>query len=344
MSSNGEHILNVLLARIRTNSSVTATSIRMNDLTPEDVIILLMGPPKSGKTTFLEITAGTELAGRRNSEHPATSISAFKLVAPSFPGSIVLVNTPAFNNTDNLDMATLGIISDWVNQTYKRGILVSGLIYFHRISDPTMEGTPLSLRNWRVFEKICGNHFNKVVIATTMWGDVDAGEGERRSQDLQNFCRVRARGWSIQPFRRDHSTAADVLKAIVEDTMRQPLQLQREISDFRLSLKQTTAARALFLQLVVLGRRTEREMERFLVAMNMTDVGLQELADLEARYHKSAALLDQLVSRKDDLKETRGEKFQRFILRSLRLGTVVRFVRPSKDFEGAVVGEENLPL
>jgi hypothetical protein len=266
-----------------------------------------MGPPGSGKTTFLEITAGTKLEGRKKSEHPATSISAFKLSIPQVPGSMVLVNTPAFNNIGKRDLAILRMISDWVNQTYERGILVSGLIYFHKISDPEMKGTPL--RNWRAFEKICGDHFKKVVLLTTMWDRVDIGEGGRRSEDLQNFCKIKARGWLMQPFRRDHPNAADILTAIVQITTRQPLQLQREISDFHLSPNQTTAARALFFQLVDRARGTHQEIEKILVAMDKKNVDQREVAKMERKYRDLGTLLGQLVSRMNDLKETRWEHF-----------------------------------
>jgi hypothetical protein len=281
-----------------------------------------MGPPGSGKTTFLEITAGAELAGRKKSEHPATSISAFKLTVPPFPGSIVLVNTPAFNNTGKRDLAILRIISNWVNQTYKRGFLISGLIYFHRISDLEMKGTPL--RNWRAFEKICGDHFNKVVLSTTMWDDVDIEQGQKRTQELLNFCKVRARGWFMQPFLRDHKSAADVLTAIVEHTTRQPLQLQKEISDVRLSPKQTTAARALFFQLAVLARLTHQEIEQNLVAMNKRGVDPKEVVKLEGKYRDLTTLLGQLALRMNDLKETSWEHFESHILQFPVLGAFTR--------------------
>src|SRR6266571_2708615 len=131
---------------------------------------------------------------------------------------------------------------------YGKGILVSGLIYFHRISDATVEGTMKGtpLRNWRAFEKICGDHFNQVVLATTMRGDVDKNVGIGRVQELEDFWKAnKARGWSMQPFLRDRKSAADVLTPILEDATKRPLQLQREFSDFHLSLVQTSAARAL---------------------------------------------------------------------------------------------------
>jgi energy-coupling factor transporter ATP-binding protein EcfA2 len=325
MDLEREHVLNVLLARIRLQSPVEAKTIGLNALKRDDVIILLMGPPGSGKTTFLEITAGAELVGRKKSEHPATSISAFKLSVPDFPGSIVLVNTPAFNNVGKGDLEILRMLSDWVNQTYKNGILVSGLIYFHRISDAQMEG--VSLRNWRAFEKFCGDHFHNVVLATTMWGGVDPRLGDRRTEELQDSCGVMARGWTIRPFHRDHTTAADLLLPILERTTpRQPLQLQREISHFHLSPKQTTVARALLLELQTLLRSTKQKIQRTLAAFSNKEITEEQDRDLEAECHELDVLVGLLRSRIDDLKETHASKIQRRILLTRVLGYLVRLL------------------
>ena len=205
---------------------------------------------------------------------------------------------------------------------YRRGILVSGLIYFHRISDAELDRTPL--RNWRAFEKICGG-FKNVVIATTMWGEVEPGLGERRAEKFQDSCKLRARGWSMQPFRRDHATAAGVLLPILEHTTpRQPLQLQREISDLHLSLKQTTVARDLLLAIEALIKSTEQETEETLRAM--TSVGEERLKGLEAKFHESTALHGRLLARKEELKGTHASDIQRRILLTPLLGALVRSV------------------
>jgi hypothetical protein len=332
MIPNREHIINVLLARLRTHTALEAKPIDVDALKADDAIILLMGPPYSGKSTFLDVVAGSELVPRRKpSENPATSISAFRLSVPDFPGSVVLVNTPAFNDTGRRDLDILSVLSDGLNQTYKRGILVSGLIYFHRISDAQMEGT--ALRNWCAFEKICGD-FKNVVIATTMWGDVSDRVGEKRTEDLFDFCRVGARGWFIQPFRRDHLTAAGILTPIFEHTApRQPLQLQKEISDNRLSLKQTAAARALFVEIEKHSLHIDRKIQQILLSMLNADEA--RLIDLEKEFRELADLHGRLLARKDELKPEERGSIQRRIpifARFLHL-----FIRISPPAQGAAV-------
>jgi hypothetical protein len=284
-----------------------------------------MGPPGSGKTTFLEIAAGTRVVGRASSEHPNTGISAFRLSVPTFPDSnIVLVNTPAFNDSDTgrTDIEILRIISGWLNHTYRRGIQISGLIYFHRISDVTpMEGTPL--RNWRAFEKICGDRFSKVVLATTMWGNV-VGDVGGKEQELGDFCGANIRGWSMPRFLRNHSSAADVLEPILEHVTKRPLQLQTEISDFHLSLVQTSAARVLFLQLQASLRRCQQERAKILHDVANPGIGKQELRDLEKTFLKSNSCLERIKAEVARLREKRAEHGQRFMLRTPGVGTVFR--------------------
>ena len=67
-------------------------------------------------------------------------------------------------------------------------MLLSGLLYFRRISDNRM--TDLPLRDLRMVEELCGkNAFQSVMMITTMWDEVDEKTGEAREEVL------RARYW-----------------------------------------------------------------------------------------------------------------------------------------------------
>jgi len=212
-----------------------------------------------------------------------------------------------------------------------------------------MEGT--SLRNWRAFEKICGEHFSKVVLATTMWDNVDDAVGGRRERELMHFWGANmARGWSMQRFIRDRPSAADVLTPILEHPTKRPLQLQKEVSDFRLSLVQTTAAQALFLQLEALLRSCTQVHEKFMHELTKRLLVRQQLKDLEENLLKSHLHLQRVKAGLHDLKETRAEHVQGFILLIPGLGTILRSLgfprRPeigsagfasSSEFEGTVL-------
>lgn len=98
----------------------------------------------------------------------------------------VLVDTPGFSDTNFSDTEILGRIATWMKDTYDDGLLLSGIIYLHRISDVRMEGP--SLKNLRMMKKLCGlDSLRNVVLATTMWEKVTDKEGLRREAELKNI-------------------------------------------------------------------------------------------------------------------------------------------------------------
>ena len=86
---------------------------------------------------------------------------------------IILVDTPGFDDTQKTDTEILTMICRLANRNvsiqvipswktlihiiyyrYKRDIKLAGILYFHRISDNRVAGTPL--KNIRMFQKLCG--------------------------------------------------------------------------------------------------------------------------------------------------------------------------------------------
>lgn len=176
-----------------------------------------------------------------------------------------------------------------------------------------MEGT--ALRNWRAFEKICGEGFNKVVLTTTVWNDVDDEVGDGNAQELEDLWRTRAVcGWSMKNFTRDRPSAANVLSPILEDVTKGALRMQREVIDFNMSLKQTTAARILYLELQDLQRQCKRNLIMIRDGLKNPSLSKQELNNLEAEYKKTSFLLVRVTSGLADLESTPSERLQRLKL------------------------------
>ena len=62
------------------------------------------------------------------------------------------------------------------------GRSLTGIIYLHKISDNRMSGT--ARRNIAMLHDLCGEGFMpNIVLATTMWDRVEAGEGEEREEE-----------------------------------------------------------------------------------------------------------------------------------------------------------------
>ena len=72
---------------------------------------------------------------------------------------------------------------------YENGRKLSGIVYFHRISDHRM--CDISRKNFNMFRKLCGdNSLKNVVIVTNMWSNEIAEIELEREAQLQNDPRL----------------------------------------------------------------------------------------------------------------------------------------------------------
>ncbi|KAI6102829.1 P-loop containing nucleoside triphosphate hydrolase protein, partial [Pisolithus sp. B1] len=144
----------------------------------------LMGPTGAGKSSF--IANVTKQEGNGVGHDLTSCTSEIKVTECDIEGfSIVLVDTPGSDHTNTSDLDILKLISDWLNAEYQASQpILSAILYFHRISDNRVAGTPL--KNLRVFEKLCGkNAMSKVTLVTTMWDEVDTEVGQERLKELK---------------------------------------------------------------------------------------------------------------------------------------------------------------
>ncbi|KAI6117054.1 P-loop containing nucleoside triphosphate hydrolase protein [Pisolithus croceorrhizus] len=158
--------------------------VDFDQVTDKDIIIALMGPTGAGKSSFIANVAMQEGEGVGHDLTSCTSeIKATKLKLEE--DSVVLVDTPGIDDTNKSDMHILKLISDWLKAEYPTPQpILSAILYFHRISDNRMAGTPL--KNLRFFEKLCGkNAMSKVTLVTTMWDEVDTEVGTERLKELK---------------------------------------------------------------------------------------------------------------------------------------------------------------
>jgi len=130
--------------------------------------------------------------------------------------------------------------------SYQRKIQLSGLLYFHDISFVPVDRR--SLESFRVFERLCGNDFRRIVLVTTMWDQVTSEEnGTRIEEGLKCFQwkSLIQHGSSVKRFMKTRESAFEVLIPIFDGVNEgaNALLLQREMNDFGLKLEETTAVR-----------------------------------------------------------------------------------------------------
>jgi hypothetical protein len=95
----------------------------------------------------------------------------------------VLVDTPGFDDSSGLDRDVVQEILAWLKSSMGQGLLLNGLVYMHRITDPRISGTARS--NIRLFRELCGaENLHKVVLATTFWAAIDKDVGQQREHQL----------------------------------------------------------------------------------------------------------------------------------------------------------------
>ncbi|KAI6006152.1 P-loop containing nucleoside triphosphate hydrolase protein [Pisolithus marmoratus] len=205
----------------------------------EDIIIAIMGPTGSGKSSFIDkVATGGTGEGVGHDLTPYTS--KVKATRCTFEeSSVVLVDTPGFDDARISELDVLKMVSNWLNEEYQKGTTVSAMVYFHRITDNQMLWAPLKIL--RVLEKLCEKVvMPKVVLVTTMWDEVDDdGDGEERLNKLKNTCwqMMISKGSKTFEYKNTGESAMQLIRSNVhwkQETMSKGARLPVEISDLEL--------------------------------------------------------------------------------------------------------------
>ena len=170
--------------------------------------------------------------------------------------------------------------------------MLSAILYFHRITDNRMAGTPL--KNLRVFEKLCGKDaMAQVVLVTTMWDDVENVDvGERRLEELGSTYWKGMISRKSETFRylNTPESAKELLGKVAEKgSERRRVLLQQEISELKKDLQETAAGQTLCSDLERLAdqrlqtlRKLRQEADRS-TDSRTTEALQKEYADLKAQ-------------------------------------------------------------
>jgi len=170
------------------------------------------------------------------------------------------------------------------------------------------------LRNLRVFEKLCGENLNNIVLTTTMWDEVEEEEGRRREDELKDkfWKTMIERGSSVKRFLNTRESAFDVLAPIFEEVNRtNVLLLQKEMTDLKMQLKETSAGKALSLNFEDLVTRQQTLLRKLRSELRESKLNPDELQQLA---EESGKLSEQLRRATEDLgkKISIGERIQQF--------------------------------
>ncbi|KAG9312327.1 hypothetical protein JVU11DRAFT_7643 [Chiua virens] len=152
-----------------------------NDSGPEknDIVIAVMGPAGSGKSTFVNCASGQE-----------TNNIRYELTSRTEPINPV---------------------------SYKGDKALSGIIYLHRMIDNRIAST--SAKNINMFKELCKNNtLDTVYLTTTMWDEVEESVGERTLKELKSeyWKEMIDQGSQIARCRNDEESTRKLVREILE--------------------------------------------------------------------------------------------------------------------------------
>lgn len=204
-----------------------------------------------------------------------------------------------------------------LHHSYEGGIMLTGVIYLHRISDRRMGG--IARENFRLFRKICGaGAMKNVFIVTTMWDDPTVTEqvGRARERELQTkeifYQPAMREGARMVRHQNGSESARSIVSSLLVRRLAEELQMQHELVEERKTVPDTAAG----LDLLELYQRQEARHQQEIQALkrDMVDAGQEEIARLR----------DELSRTREELRRIKreGEK-----LRGGNGGDILRFLR-----------------
>ncbi|KAF8064965.1 P-loop containing nucleoside triphosphate hydrolase protein [Lyophyllum atratum] len=229
-------------------TEIKSDDVFLSDARETDVIIPVMGPTGAGKSTFINILMGQDVAsvGHDLQSH-TVHIQHFTFFHPDFPKRrIVVIDTPGFDDTTIDDREILRRIAVWLARSYDANMKLAGVIYLHEITQPRMLGT--ARRNLDMFNKLCGAEATKqVILTTTKWSDVTKDVGERREKQLKDnyWKHMLDLGSSMTRFDATQRSARRVINTILAKDVLDAVQIQQELGDIDRILAETEAGRTL---------------------------------------------------------------------------------------------------
>ncbi|PCH34592.1 hypothetical protein WOLCODRAFT_27316 [Wolfiporia cocos MD-104 SS10] len=266
-----------------------------------------MGATGSGKSTFINMVSGSHLPvgdGLRSCTSDIELSEPFALAGRT----VVMIDTPGFDDTTRSDTDVLKMIATFLSRMYQDGHKLSGIVYTHRISDFRVTG--MSRRNFTLFRKLCGEDtLQNVIIATTMWSEVSAARGIAREDELATenlfFRPVLDKGARMMRHDNSYASAMGIVMQLLPNR-RRTLLIQRELVDMELDIAQTTAGAELSRDLGEQAREKREEMEKIEQERQeaLLAADIQSAQELEDEHHEAAAKIKTIENKQMGLAGT----------------------------------------
>ena len=195
--------------------------------------------------------------------------------------------------------------------SYENGIKLTGILYFHRITDNSISQTVR--HNLRIFGKICGGQMAaNVILVTTMWDNEVFHQAERREQELLNkvWQPMIELGSRHVRFLQHGDSALDIVEQLINLDTRVTL-FQEETVDLNRSIIETEAGKELYGQIQPLLSRKKAALVKLRQSTKKANDGAEMLALLQQEEAHVQAELDNFFA---EARRLRSPLSQRMVL------------------------------
>ncbi|RXW22538.1 hypothetical protein EST38_g3317 [Candolleomyces aberdarensis] len=302
----------------------------LKDAQETDIVIPIMGASGAGKSSFINhlldhlgstrerVQVGEQLVSC-TSQLESVIIDGLTDYWKRIKGHrIVLVDTPGFDDTYLGDFVILQRIASWLAESYRKKMVLGGVVYLHDISQDRFSGT--ARRNLEMFNQLCGDSvLDKVVLVTSKWAKVvgrnlEKREGELKKNHWNTMLDGGARVERLVAGREGESawrivySVLDRVEAhlgVRDATKFEGLEIQRELVKRHKFLPQTHAARELRNQL---QQMLESQTSQMLVLEADASAGDTEA---KARLQEQEAKVKKMAEQIENLKISLPKRFAR---------------------------------
>ncbi|CAN8095130.1 unnamed protein product [Discula destructiva] len=161
--------------------------------------------------------------------------------------SVFLYDTPGFDDTDGNDAEIFEMISKYLAASYSNNQRLNGVIFMQPVGETRVPDS--ERKRTQLFKLIVGeDNFNQVVIASSMWDQVNMAFGERneknRTGDDEVWGDMMEKGAKVIRFQNNEQSALQIVRhflAFPKITML----LQKELKDKNGRLNETSACQLL---------------------------------------------------------------------------------------------------
>ncbi|KAH9925228.1 P-loop containing nucleoside triphosphate hydrolase protein, partial [Fomitopsis serialis] len=193
----------------------------------------VMGRTGTGKTTFVNTATGSHLAVGSSLSSQTRSIQLSRPVKIDSK-RVILIDTPGLDMTTKSTEEVVQLVGAFLTKIHDRrrkGTILHGTIYLHRISDGRMGH--VALESLVAFRTLCAQEaLTNVAIVLSMWEDVNHSVRETRKYALCTrkayFRPIMDAGAVIFHHDRTAKSAREIVRHLVANAP-QPLQFSPDI-------------------------------------------------------------------------------------------------------------------